>query len=73
MGLMIPITTLVECVTEDGETVLSGRFGKAEIVGRCRGTTDDGRRIWSVAVTESDKSFKARKAYQRRKRGDDDG
>lgn len=72
MPLRIPIAYLVESEGEDGKPTLSGKLGKALLVGRVHGFTDDDQRIWAMAIEEPDKRASKRREYyrERREQGD---
>lgn len=63
----IPFAWLTETETATGETVLTGKLGRAELIGRLV-ERDDGLRLWAIAITEPEASAKARSQYARRKR-----
>lgn len=74
MGVKIPFLTLIEETNEIGEPQLSGRFGKACLVGRVQGVTAEGGRIWAMALAENDSQSRERvRFYRERKRRDGNG
>lgn len=71
MARTISLMTLREVTNEAGQTVLSGRLGKADVIGFHIGETESGGRVWAIGLAESDKAIEARKAYDKRRKNRD--
>lgn len=68
MGMKIPLTYMTESIGDDGQPTLSGKLGKARMVGRVHGLTDDDQRIWSIAIEETDQEAEKRKKFYRERK-----
>lgn len=64
---MIPLCWLAEELDDNGETILIGKLGRGQLVGRLI-EHDDGTRLWAIALTENECAAQSRKHYAKRKR-----
>lgn len=63
---IIPLAWLTEELDSNGETILTGKLGRARIVGRLM-PREDGVRLWAIGLTEPD-NVEQRKGYAKRKK-----
>lgn len=61
----VPFTFLVERTNDNGEPVLSGMLGRAEIIGQLAEPTNNGSRRWCLMLVEPDERALARRARYR--------
>lgn len=72
MSKLVRLTKLVQRVNDEGQTVLSGFIGMAEIIGFQAKPTQNGSDTWIIYLANPDQRAQERRrnAYHDRKRND---
>lgn len=67
MSKHVPLMRLVERVNDQGEDVLSGNLGMAEVVGRRGRPTNAGNETWLILLVEPDERAKELRRNRRQR------